>query len=314
MRTGVSYMGHHNPGHMEEDLADIASLGCKDVFFAVTESDLAYFPGKCSFGPRIAKEHGLRPVAILWGAINFFGGGRHSLLLLEHPEGRQVGRDGKAKPEGCYVDPLCVDFIKRQVAHFAASGFEGYFVDEPTPIDCYCPSCRAKFGELFGGDLSAADDDARQKFRARCVTDYIRDIADYCKANFPSLSTMCCVMPIDRSMWKSASEIRSLDDLGTDIYWVNDDNDVKEMIPLVNDLAALCKRSGKRHQEWLQAWIVKKGNEHRIIEQGKILVDAKPDGLYVWAYKGQIGTAEACEDPAAAWEAVKEVFRLANNS
>ena len=66
-------------------------------------------------------------------------------------------------------------------------------------------------------------------------------------------------MPSDRSLWQQAAQVPELDDLGTDIYWVNQETDVREMIPLVQDLAALCRSAGKRHHEWLQAWIVKRG-------------------------------------------------------
>jgi len=47
-----------------------------------------------------------------------------------------------------------------------------------------------------------------------------------------------------------------LDNLGTDIYWVNSDRDVEEMAPMVREMGALCKASGKVHHEWLQCWIV----------------------------------------------------------
>jgi len=79
----------------------------------------------------------------------------------------------------------------------------------------------------------------------------------------------------------------------------------------VRDLAAVCGKAGKAHHEWLQTWAVKAGNEPRITAQGEILIRENPDALYVWAYEGQVGTTETCEDPAAAWEAAKGVLRKA---
>lgn len=312
MRTGVSYMGHHNPRHLKADLEDIRALGCEDVLVAVQENDFVHFTGKLEFTPEISRELALRPVAIFWGALNLFGGGRSSRFLLEHPEGFQVGADGSHRPEGCYVNPACVGRIKEMIDAVAESGYEAYFIDEPTRLDnCCCPSCRARFEELFGGDLRAAPEDRRGEFRERCVIDYVRTVTDHCKADHPRLETMCCLMPHDRDMWSAAAGIEGLDNLGTDIYWVNDERDVEEMAPIVRELAGICSEGGKTHHEWLQAFGVRKGKEPRVTAQGEVLIRERPDALYVWAYEAQIGTTEASEDPAAAWAAAKGVLREA---
>ena len=43
----------------------------------------------------------------------------------------------------------------------------------------------------------------------------------------------------------------------------------------------------------------------------KVLVREQPDALYVWAWKGQIGTAETCDDPETSWRYAPEVLRKA---
>ena len=91
MRTGVSYMGHHNPKHLLTDIREMAALQLDDVLLSAQENDFVHFTGKLRFTPQIAKDHGIRPIAIFWGALNLFGGGRSSQFLLEHPEGFQVG-------------------------------------------------------------------------------------------------------------------------------------------------------------------------------------------------------------------------------
>ena len=53
------------------------------------------------------------------------------------------------------------------------------------------------------------------------------------------------------------------------------------------------------------------GSEPRILEQGKILLREKPDALYVWAWKGQVGTSESCADPDTAWHYAGQVLRMA---
>ena len=138
MRTGVSYMGHHNPKHLETDIREMSGLQLDDILLAAQENDFAHFTGKLKFTPKIAADYGLRPIAIFWGALNLFGGGRSSLFLLEHPEGFQVGSDGVRRSHGCYVNPVCASRVEQMIDIIAELGFQGYFVDEATPLrDCY---------------------------------------------------------------------------------------------------------------------------------------------------------------------------------
>jgi len=312
MLTGVSYMGHHNPKHIKTDLEEMKELQLDDVLVAAQENDFVHFPGKLKYLPEIAKDLGIRPIAIFWGVINLFGGGRSSQFLLEHPEGFQVKADGSHSPLGCYVNPVCVVRIKEMIDTVAEHGFEGYFVDEPTELkNCYCASCRSTFDEWYGGDLTTADEDVRNEFRQRCVMDYVREISDYCKANHPQLETICCLMPHQTHLWPKAAEIENLDNLGTDIYLVNRPNDVEDMTPLVREMASLCKENDKVHHEWLQCWFAKTGNEDRILQQGKILVREQPDAMYIWAWQAQIGVDEACDDPALSWSKAVEILRMA---
>ena len=312
MKTGVSYIGHYNPKHIRADIEEMCRLGLDDVLVGIQENDFVYFPGKLDFTPQIAREKGLRPVAIFWGALNLFGGGRSSQFLLEHPECFQVAEDGSHRPGGCYVNPVCVARIEEMIDRAVEAGFEGYFVDEPTPLrECFCLSCRERFEEWYGGDLAGVSEAQQDEFRQRCVVDYTRRISDYCRANHPDLETMCCIMPVDESVWEAAAGIGSLDNLGTDLYWVNNDRDVEEMRPILRGLDGICKKQGKIHHEWLQCWHAKRGTEDRILQQGRVLIEEKPDALYVWAWEAQIGTAETCDDPEKAWSKAREVFRLA---
>jgi len=293
----------------------MAALDLDDLFVAIQEVDFLHFPGKIRYPAEIAREWGIRPIAIFWGALNLFGGGRSSQFLLDQPAGHQVERDGAYRSEGCYVNPLCVDRIKQMIDVVAGAGYLGYFIDEPTPMpDCFCLSCRTRYAEWYGKDLAFASQEENDVFRRRCVVEYVKMIADYCKAAHPQIETMTCLMPIDQALWEPVADIATLDNLGTDIYWVNEPNDVEEMTPIIRDLGAICKSRGKVHHEWLQCWIVKKGLEHRILEQGKILIREQPDSLYIWAWKGQVGTAESCEDPETAWKYACEVLSLAKEA
>jgi len=312
MITGVSYMGHHNPKHLATDLRAMRDLRLDDVFVCLQENDFVHFTGKVHFTPAIAREHGVRPLALFWGALNLFGGGRSSQFLLEHPECFQVRRDGAHAPAGCYVNPIALRRIQEMIDIAAKAGYAGYFVDEPTPLrECYCPACRTRFAEWYAGDLVRASTDQQETFRQRCVVDYIKTIADYCKTNHPALETFCCLMPHDHVLWEATAQISSLDNLGTDIYWTNSDRDVAEMAPIIDQMAAVTRQHKKTHHEWLECWRAHHGREDRIRTQGEVIVRQQPDALYIWAWEGQIGTAESCANPALAWAKACEVLRMA---
>jgi hypothetical protein len=48
-----------------------------------------------------------------------------------------------------------------------------------------------------------------------------------------------------------------------------------------------------------------------VLQQGKVLIHEKPDALYIWAWEGQTGVTETCDDPVRAWAKACEVLALA---
>lgn len=304
-------MGHHNPKHMQIDLSDIKTLGCDDIFLAAQENDFVYMRGKIDFFPKIAKENGLTAWAIFWGALNYFGGGKSSQFLLSNPQAHQVNKNGSYNSSGCYNNPDSLVFIKTLIDQIASAGFEGYFIDEPSVIQCFCPSCQELYACMHRANIFAASLEEEQFFRKKSIVRYVCLLADYIKINHPQMQTMCCMMPQDKKVWEDIAKIDTLDNLGTDIYWVNEQTDIELMRPLVKEMAVLCRANQKLHHQWLQAWGVQSSRESRIIEQGEVLLSEKPDALYAWAYQGQIGTAETCSDPKKSWDAVCEILRKA---
>jgi hypothetical protein len=287
------------------------ALGCDDVLLAVQEIDFAYFPGKFRGLPPVAAGLGLRPVALLWGALNLFGGGRSSQFLLGHPECRQVAPDGSWRAAGCYNHPACSAHIRTLIDELLNARFRGYFIDEPPLLDCRCAACQRLFGEWYGGDLWTADEGRVGAFRRRCVTRYVEAIASHVKAAQQEAETFCCIPPEDRALWPEVAAVGPLDNVGTDLYWANTGQDVREVEPPAGELAQLCRAAGKRQHQWLQCWGVRAGNERRIAELGRALCATRPGALYVWAFEGQVGTSEACDDPPRAWAEACAVLRFA---
>jgi hypothetical protein len=310
-RTGVAYLGQHNPRHLRADLEAIHALGCDDVLLAVQEIDFDHFPGKFRALTPLAADLGLRPIAILWGALNLFGGGRSSQFLLAHPECHQAGRDGSWHPAGCYNHPDCVAHVKALIDRLLGAGFLGYFIDEPPLLGCHCRACERLFAQWYGGDLRSADGEQVAAFRRRCVLGYVESIASHVKAAYPEAETFCCIPPEDRTLWPDIAAVGPLDNVGTDLYWANSAQDPGEVGPPAEELAGLCRSAGKRHHQWLQCWGVRAGNEPRIGALGRALCGTRPDALYVWASEGQAGTSESCDDPPRAWDEACAVLRLA---
>jgi hypothetical protein len=311
LRTGVAYLGHPNPRHLRADLEAVAALGCDDVLLAVQEIDFAYFPGKFRGLPPVAADLGLRPVALLWGALNLFGGGRSSQFLLDRPDCHQAGPDGSWRAAGCYNHPDCLAHVQALTDRLLEAGFRGYFIDEPPLLDCCCRACDRLFGKWYGDALRTADTGRVSAFRRRCVTRYVETIARHVKAGHPQAETFCCIPPEDRALWPEVAALGPLDNVGTDLYWANTGQDVREAEPLAGELAQLCRAAGKRHHQWLQCWGVRAGNESRIGELGQALCESRPGALNVWAFEGQVGTSEACADPQRAWAEACAVLRRA---
>jgi len=197
----------------------------------------------------------------------------------------------------------------------AVQGYSGYFVDEPTPLhECFCPSCQAQYQLWYGEDLFQASSARLVEFRQRCVVGYVHEMSQYCKQNHPNLETICCLMPHDDRLWEQVSALPFLDNLGSDHYWANNDDDVENMVPPLGTLDALCRKGHKTHHEWLQCWDVREGREKRILDQGNLLLREKPDALYVWAWKGQAGTSETCSNPVLSWECARTILRKAKEA
>ncbi len=52
-------------------------------------------------------------------------------------------------------------------------------------------------------------------------------------------------MPHDDAMWKQVAGIEALDNLGTDLYWVNNDRDVAEMVAPITRLGDFVRATAR---------------------------------------------------------------------
>lgn len=313
MKLGMAYYGSHLPDHLLSDMTEIRQMGCDELLITLSENDFNIFKGKVQFGPAIAHDLGMRILANFWGFACAFGGGRLSLLLTNNPDVWMQLRDGSRLGQGCMNHPALLALARQQVDRCIAAGYDGFFWDEPTTQDCFCPHCQAKYAQTVGAgqpvaDLLLADAEHVAAFRQASISGYVRAMSDYVKSQSTKLETATCVMPVDQAAWEDTASIPSLDTFGTDPYWFCWNQPASWVSGSTRETLELCQRTGKRSLMWLQGWAMPAGREGEIEEAAHLIAAEGPDALYTWGYRAGLGTNEACADPARAWETIKRAY------
>jgi hypothetical protein len=312
MNLGMTYIPVHLPKHIQSDMRDIAEIGCNTVLFAISENNISILEGAWRHGAAIAREHGLRPLAVVWGYANTFGGGRISQVMLNDTEMWIQDRKGKIAPLACFNNPKIITRFLEIVDLLATSGFEAIFVDEPTPQDCWCPHCREKFAQSYGKDMQQCEGSPEYKdFRRVDTVDYVKAICNDIKKRYPGLTTMACLMPQDRACWDAIATLDNLDDFGTDPYWLIEASNLtlSESVRLSQECRLLAARNGKRSHIWLNAWKIRRGDEQEIYTGGLALAKTGHDSFFTWSYLGGLGTNEESQNPAEVWKNVSRLYR-----
>ncbi|MDO8587406.1 MAG: hypothetical protein Q7T82_10230 [Armatimonadota bacterium] len=310
MDLGVSYIAAHLPEHLEMDMRELRDIGCNEVLFALQENHIVYLQGALKYGAGIAKEHGLKPYVVVWGYANTFGGGRISTIMLEDTEMWRVSADGRKTAFGCLNNPKLIDKFIEITDVCRANGYEGIFVDEPTPQECFCEHCRQLFYASYGKELTA-DAEEYNAFRNDTVRRYTDGLCKRVKALDPSQTTMACVMPCDRECFEAVAAIPELDIFGTDPYWLlsNGGMSIEQACDYARQTRDICVEQNKISQVWLNGWAIKEGLEEQIYTGGKALAAVGCDSFYTWSFRGAMGTNEECARPDVAWSSVSRLYR-----
>jgi len=320
MKFGTAYIGSHRRGVLEAELGDIGKQGFDEVILTCQENDFIHFPGKITETPKVAHDLGLRVLVNLWGYACAFGGGRISRLLSDEPEVMAMNRDGSPYTVtwpglrmhvGCTNQPRIYERAREFASTAINAGADGFFWDEPTKIDCYCDACKRIFSERWNGDLLQASEADRLAFRRWSVSHWVGEMSRWVKKQKDGLETSTCVMPSDRDAWEEVAREKGLDSLGTDTYWLLEKRPIEWIEEPCRSLVETARRHGKISHLWLQCWRVPRGSESELVEASRELASAAPDRIYVWAYEGQVGTSETCDDCAKAWHCALEGLRAA---
>lgn len=311
MRLGVTYISSFLPHHMQHDLGELKSIGCDDVLFAIQENHLDTLQGAIKYGPRIAKDLGLRPQAVIWGFLNTFGGGTMSRFMLNDRSIWRQNRSGNSQPLACLNNPDVMRYLRISLEKLRVAGFESFFIDEPTAQDCVCWHCREAFARHHSGDLKDAAADTQRQFQRETVVDYIRRGCGVAKGIDRNIQTICCLMPCDRDCAAEASKVKDLDMLSTDPYWLLPfmKLTLEDAIAETKYVRDLCRAQGKQSQVWLNCWAIPAGTEEGIYSGGKELASVGCDSLFTWSYRAALGTNEECPQPEIAWSYLVRLYK-----
>jgi hypothetical protein len=313
MKLGVSYIPPHQPIHIEADLKHMKEIGCTDVLFALQENHFQWLNGAIRYGPKIAKDHGLRPSALIWGYANTSGGGRSSKIMLENPDMWQCGEDGKPygggfpHPSMCYNNPKAVVKYAEYIEHCKASGFESICIDEPSPQNCFCKWCQQIFFESFSKNIVDSKNSSNYKlFRSNTVINFVANSLKSIKAIDEQLETSLCMMPIDRELFERVASIEYLDVFGIDPYWIRAINGLtlEGAVELTRYAKNLAKKNKKLFELFLCGFGITAGLEKENYLGSKLLAQEDPDYLFTWSFRGGIGLQgeEECDNPEIAWK------------
>lgn len=312
MKLGVSYIAAHLPDHIKADMDHLAGIGCQEVLFAVQENHFRYLNGAVRFGPGIAKAQGLKPLAVIWGFANTFGGGRISKRMLENIGLWRKTRDGQPVGNACLNNPQLLEFYIELVRQCNEHGFKGLTVDEPQRQECFCEHCRKKFHDACGLDLIRnVNSKHYEPFRLATVREFVAASCRAIKAINPALSTTVVMMPKDAKYWPQIANIPDLDVFGTDPYWLVPEvqTSLEQALDEGRMMRALCQKLNKKSELWLNCWWIPKGREPEIYEGGKKLAELGCDTFYTWSYRAGLGTNEESADPQKAWEYLCRLYR-----
>ncbi len=319
---GVAYHGNRMLTHIREDMQDLAASGFTSVLHMFTHNDLDRHKNIMKEIFDITKYYGLDVLVDNWG----LGGppGDKSHFLSYHPEAHQYWSNGKMNPVAvCYNSPAFVDFTKRWIDAVLEAGGKKLYWDEPRldyeeqkegePLwNCRCETCQKLFEERYNKPMPTVITKEVDEFRKWSISNYIQTVSTYAKKN--GMYNSVCVMFFENQGVDLDSIIStpSLDNIGSDPYWVNVANGYPETYKYVYELAKknmdICEKYNKDHNLWIQTFNNPTDREEEIIAAADAVYDAGARTIFAWGYRGSDANDYRAKSPDRTWYATKAAF------
>lgn len=154
-----------------------------------------------------------------------------------------------------YNNPKTPRYFLEFAEELIKNGYKGIFIDEPTKQECWCEYCRNKYFTMFGKELDHnKETEEISIFKRNNAMEYIQTICDGVKRKHPDIKTIVCVMPFDKEYWSEIVKIETLDDFGTDPYWLVTDIGFERAIQDTVDVKRICVEN-KKAISYLVKWM-----------------------------------------------------------
>lgn len=321
LKTGYAYHGNRMLNHAEADLRDMALHDANVVVHMLSHTD--WDRHKTTIKELVTMTHSLGMEAWIdnWG----LGGspGDKSHFLAYYPDSHVYYSNGEMNPtQVCLNSPDYRRFTKEWIDVVEYTGAKKIFWDEPylpnkkvgdtVYYSCACPRCKSLFRDKYGYEMPLFENDDVKSFRLDSIVDYFRDITAY--SHSKGIENAVCVMLGTSGISLETSEklftIDTIDDIGSDPYWVGKSVDPYEYAYNGAKMNIdLSERYGKKHNLWVQTFNNPMGSEEDIITATEALYDAGARTILAWGYYGSISNDYRAKNPLVAKAKTEEAFR-----
>ena len=320
LQFGVSYFGVRDPRHVRTDLDEIAAAGFSAVTHTLSEYDLRFHLEDVRRVIDETKARGMEASLDPWGVAGLFGGEAYSELALTDLASRQVDSSGASLPACCPNAAATRDLLVRWAKVAGEMGADLVFWDEPhyylgafggprPTSGCRCRSCEDAWRAAHGSALPDEDDHRLAAFRR----DALARLLEVAIAAAPSCRHSLCLLPqhefsaAGTDDWSAFASLASLSRLSTDPYWMDRPVDPAEFVRMhCRPLKEWCDRTNREMEVWIQAIRIRAGHEASIEHAVQAAAESGAERIAFWSFRGTDRMSHlTCEDPDAAWAAMK---------
>lgn len=320
LHLGAAYHGNRMLSHVRDDMRNMVQNGMDTVIHMFSHNDVDRHKNIMKEIFHISMEYGLDVWVDNWG----LGGppGDKSHFLSYYPGAHQVYSNGDIAPvHVCYNAPEFVQFTKDWIDIVGEAGAKKLFWDEPHLLHdkadgdkperftCCCPRCKKLFEEKYGKPMPTVLTPEVEEFRTWSIANYFKTVSDYAKANgmYNSICVMLGASGISLENMASICGIESLDNIGSDPYWLDLHKGYEDVYKYVYEKSKfnmdVCEHFKKDHNLWIQGYRNPIGREEEIIASADAIYDSGARTIFVWGYRGSEGVDYRAESPDASWAA-----------
>ncbi len=323
LKTGIAYHGNRILKHIEEDMRDIIEHNFNLVVHMFSHNDWDRHCRVMADIIKITEDFGLEVWIDNWG----LGGppGDKSHFLAYYPESHQIYSDGTMDPVRACLNSIDFrKFTKSWLDTVKEIGGKTIFWDEPHLVGkdmengtpkvwtCRCARCQEVFKERYGKEMPTEFTREVEAFRIWTIVDYFREATSYSKSL--GMDNVVCVMlgesfGINLSTIHEIASLETLDNIGTDPYWLGTNADPYEFVySATKRNLEICEKYGKDHNLWIQGYGFPKGREEEIISGADAAYDAGARTILVWGFRGGESNDYRAKNPDLTWKVIGDAM------